>query len=319
MENRTDVTEIVLSALSEDPRVQIMFFVLFLAIYTLTLLGNTIIIVVIKVDPRLYTPMYIFLCNLSFIDIIYSTAIVPKMLANLLTQESISLQGCLAQMFFILLSAGAEIFTLSAMAYDRYAAICDPLHYNNTMSKKICIHLTTGAWLMGILYASVNTVLALHLHFCGSNEIGHFSCELPPLLKLSCSDTFLNDVALLSSAVIMGFGSFIPILVSYICIVSAILKIQTTERRHKAFSTCSSHLTVVILLYVTASFQYMKPSSVSSTTVDQLLAIQYSIMTPMLNPIIYSLKSREVKASLTRMAGKIQISPKIVHIPKLCV
>ncbi|XP_050774811.1 olfactory receptor 8S1-like [Gopherus flavomarginatus] len=222
--------------------------------------------------------MYFFLSHLSFVDIFYSSAIVPKMLVNFLAKhKTISVNGCLAQMFFILLSAGTEVFVLSAMAYDRYAAICHPLHYVETMNKRVSRHLVGGSWTMGFLYSLVSTVPVLKLHFCGPNEIRHFSCELPLLLQLSCTGTFTNKIALLSSAVIFGFSSFLFTLVSYIHIISTILPIRSTEGRRKAFSTCSSHLIVVVLLFVTALSQYMKPSLVASLFLDELFSIQYSI------------------------------------------
>ncbi|XP_039353411.1 olfactory receptor 5V1-like [Mauremys reevesii] len=309
MENQTNVNEFILVGLSNYPELQFFLFLVFLVIYLITLVGNMIIMLVIRADPHLHTPMYFFLSHLSFVDICYSSAIVPKMLVNFLAKhKTISVNGCLAQMFFILLSAGTEVFVLSAMAYDRYAAICHPLHYVGTMNKRVSRQLVGGSWIMGLLYSLVNTVPVLKLHFCGPNEIRHFSCELPPLLQLSCNGTFINKIALLSSAVIFGFSSFLFTLVSYIHIISTILRIRSTEGRRKAFSTCSSHLIVVVLLFVTALSQYMKSSSVASLFLDELFSIQYSILTPMLNPIIYSLKNKDVKTALTRILGKIQVS-----------
>ncbi|XP_030400089.1 olfactory receptor 1009-like [Gopherus evgoodei] len=250
--------------------------------------------VVIRADSHLHTPMYFFLFHLSFVDICYSSVSVPKMLF-----KTISVNDCIAQMFFIFLSAGAEIFILSAMAYDRYAAICDPLHYVQTMSKGICVQLVSGAWTMGFFYALLNTIFALMLPFCGPIQISHFNCELPPLLQLACTDTLTNQVVLLTSAVVFGSSSFL-----LIYIISTILRIRSAEGRHKAFSTCSSHLIVVGLLYFTAFFQYTKPSSVSSVVLDEMFSIQYSILNPMLNPIIYSLKNKEVKTALRNILGK---------------
>lgn len=305
MENQTDTPEFIFLGLSNDPHLQIFFFLVFSTIYIITLSGNGIIILVIRKEPSLYTPMYFFLSHLSFVDICYSSDIVPQMLANLLMKpKTISFFGCLTQMFFSLLLSVTEVFILSAMAYDRYTAVCHPLHYIVTMNKAICTYLMVGAWVMGFLFAIINTVPASHLQFCGLHLISHFSCELPPLLKSSCSDTFLNNVILLSSVVVFGLGSFVPTLISYIHIISTILKIQSAEGRSKAFSTCSSHLIVVGLLYMTGMSQYMKPSHISSMTVDEIFSIQYSILTPMLNPIIYSLKNKEVKRALGRLFGK---------------
>ncbi|XP_029769787.1 olfactory receptor 1G1-like, partial [Terrapene carolina triunguis] len=215
-----------------------------------------------------------------------------------------SVNGCIAQMFLFILLPGAEAFILSAMAYDRYAAICDPLHYVQTMRKGICVQLVSGAWTMGFFNALLNTVFALKLHFCGPNQISHFSCELPPLLQLSCTDTLTNQVVLLISALVFGLSSFLLTLISYIHIIYTILRIRTAEGRRKAFSTCSSHLIVVGLLYVTGFLQYTKPSSVSSVVLDEMFSIQYSILTPLLNPIVYSLKNKEVKTNLRNILWK---------------
>ncbi|XP_074838531.1 olfactory receptor 5V1-like [Carettochelys insculpta] len=305
MEFQTNVTEFILIGLSHDYHLQIFLFLVFLVIYLITLMGNMMIMLVIRADPQLHNPMYFFLSHLSFVDICYSSVVVPQMLVNFLPKhKTISVNGCLTQMFFILLLAVTEIFILSAMAYDRYAAICHPLHYTVTMNKRVCNLLLGCSWTMGLIYSLVNTVPVLKLHFCGPNEIKHFSCELPLLLQLSCTGTSTNTIALLSSAVIFGFSSFFPTLVSYIFIISTILRMPSAEGRRKAFSTCSSHLTVVGLLHVTAIIQYMKPSSVSSPIVDELFSIQYSILTPMLNPIIYSLKNKEVKRALKKLLGK---------------
>ncbi|XP_034643733.1 olfactory receptor 1009-like [Trachemys scripta elegans] len=305
MENQTTVTEFILLRVSNEPYMQIFFFLVFLVIYLITLIANMMIMLVIRADSHLHTPMYFFLFHLSFVDICYSSVTVPKMLINFLSDHrTISVNGCIAQMFFILLSAGTEVFILSAMAYDRYAAICDPLHYIETMNRGICVQLVSGASVMGFLNALVNTVFALKLRFCGPNQINHFSCELPPLLQLSCTETLTNQVVLLTSVVVFGASSFLLILISYIHIISTILRIRSVEGKLKAFSTCSSHLIVVGLLYLTAFFQYIKPSSVSSVFLEEMVSIQYSILTPMLNPIIYSVKNKEVKTAVVKILGK---------------
>ncbi|XP_065271623.1 olfactory receptor 5G9-like [Emys orbicularis] len=307
MENQTTVTEFILLGLSSDPQMQIFLFSVFLVIYLITLVGNIVIMVVIRTDSHLHTPMYFFLFHLSFVDICYSSVTVPNMLRNFLAaHKTISVHGCIAQMFFILLSAGAEVLILSAMAYDRYAAICDPLRYMERMSKGICVQLVSGAWTMGFFYALLNTVFTLKLHFCGYNQIHHFSCELPPLLQLSCTETLTNQVVLLTSAVIFGSSSFLLTLISYIHIISTVLRIRSAEGRRKAFSTCSSHLIVVGLFYLTGFLQYTKPSSVSSVVLDEIFSIQYTVLTPMLNPIIYSLKNKEVKTALRKTLGKLK-------------
>ncbi|XP_039357874.1 olfactory receptor 5A1-like [Mauremys reevesii] len=307
MKNHTTLTEFILLGLSSDTQLQIFLFSVFLVIYLITLGGNIVIMVVIRADSHLHTPMYFFLFHLSFVDICYSSVTVPNALRNFLAvHKTISVNGCIAQMFFILLSGAAESFILSAMAYDRYAAICDPLRYMERMSKGICVQLVSGAWTAGFIYALLNTVFTLKLHFCGSNQIHHFSCELPPLLQLACTETLTTQVVLLTSVVIFGSISFLLTLISYIHIISTILKIPSAEGRRKAFSTCSSHLIVVGLLYLTGFLQYTKPSSVSSVVLDEIFSIQYSVLTPMLNPIVYSLKNKEVKTALRKMLGKIK-------------
>uniref|UniRef100_A0A452HTN5 Olfactory receptor n=1 Tax=Gopherus agassizii TaxID=38772 RepID=A0A452HTN5_9SAUR len=307
MKNQTTVTEFILVGLSSEPQMQIFLFLVFLVIYLITLVGNIVIMVVIRAHFHLHTPMYFFLFHLSFVDICYSSVTVPNGLRNFLAEhKTISVNGCIAQMFFILLSGAAESFILSAMAYDRYAAICDPLRYMEIMRKGICVQLVSGAWTIGLIYALLNTIFTLKLHFCGSNQIHHFSCELPPLLQLACTETLTNQVVLLTSVVIFGSISFLLTLISYIYIIITILRIRSAEGRHKAFSTCSSHLIVVGLLYLTGFLQYTKPSSVSSVLLDEIFSIQYSVLTPMLNPIIYSLKNKEVKTALRKTLGKLK-------------
>ncbi|NXK45019.1 OR5V1 protein, partial [Chauna torquata] len=299
MENQTSANEFVLLGLTSDPHLQSLLFFVFSVTYFITLFGNMLIMIVVRTDPHLHSPMYFFLFHLALIDICYTTTIVPKMLVNFLVkQKSIEFCACITQMSLILLSAGSEIFMLSAMAYDRFVAICSPLHYQEAMNKLVCSQLVGSAWAMGFLHSIINTLPMLNVQFCKYTEIKHFSCELPPLLTAACHRTFLNKLVLLSSAVIFGSSSFLLTLISYIYIISTVLKIQSPNGRHKAFSTCSSHLIIVVLLYTTALFQYTKPSSASSVILDQLFSIQYSILTPMLNPIIYSLKNNDVKTAL---------------------
>ncbi|XP_070584503.1 olfactory receptor 5A1-like [Erythrolamprus reginae] len=299
MENQTDF---ILLGLSGDPQLQNWLFFIFSTIFLITMSGNITIILIIKIDPSLSVPMYYFLSHLSFVDMCYSINIVPKMLMNfLMKQKTISFTFCILQMFCTLLLGVTEIFLLSAMAYDRYAAVCQPLHYIMIMNKAICTYLVLGAWLIGLLSATINTVPIFNLHFCGLREINHFSCELPPLLKASCSDTFLSNLIILSFAVTCGLGSFLPTLVSYIHIISTIMNIHSAEGRSKAFSTCSSHLIVIGLQYMTGMSQYMKPRNVSSFILDEIISVQYNILTPMLNPIIYSLKNKEMKRALKGM------------------
>ncbi|KAM9121274.1 olfactory receptor 5V1-like [Pangshura tecta] len=305
MENQTTVTEFILLGLSNDSNLQIPLFLVFLVIYLITLVGNILIMLVIKVDPQLHTPMYFFLSNLSFLDVCYSSVTVPKMLENFLAeQKTISVSGCIAQIFFFIFMVGTEIFLLSVMAYDRYAAICNPLIYSTTMSHKVCVKMVLGAWISGFLDSLVNTLYLTDLTFCSPHEINHFSCELPLLLQLSCTNTFANEMVILCFSMTLGFASLLLILTSYICILSTILGIRTSEGRRRAFSTCASHITIVLLFCGTAFIRYMRPASGYSFALDKLVSVQYSILTPMLNPIIYSLKNKDVKLALRKLLGR---------------
>ncbi|XP_044842161.1 olfactory receptor 5V1-like [Mauremys mutica] len=305
MENQTTVTEFILLGLSNDSHLQIPLFLVFLVIYLITLVGNILIMLVIKVDPQLHTPMYFFLSNLSFLDVCYSSVTVPKMLENFLAeQKTISVSGCIAQIFFFIFMVGTEIFLLSVMAYDRYAAICNPLRYSTTMSHQVCVKMVLGAWISGFLDSLVNTLYLTDLTFCSPREINHFSCELPLLLQLSCTDTFANEMVILCFSMTLGFASLLLILTSYICILSTILGIRSSEGRRRAFSTCASHITIVLLFCGTAFIRYMRPASGYSFALDKLVSVQYSILTPMLNPIIYSLKNKDVKLALRKLLGR---------------
>ncbi|XP_006031632.1 olfactory receptor 8S1-like [Alligator sinensis] len=307
MENQTTVNEFILLGLSSDPQLQILLFFVFLVIYLITLVGNAVVMLVIRADSHLHAPMYFFLFHLSFVDICYSSAVVPKMLVNFLRKhKTISVTGCFTQMFFIFLSATSEAFVLSVMAYDRYAAICNPLRYVRSMNKNVCRQLVGASWTVSLMHSMLNTVPVLKLHFCGPNEIGHFSCELPLLLALSCTETIANKISLLSSGVIFGVCTFLLMFFSYFHIISTLLRIRSAEGRHKAFSTCSSHLIVVGLFYTTALFQYLKPKSISSVILTEVFSIQYTILTPMLNPLIYSLRNKEVKTAMGRIFLKKQ-------------
>ncbi|XP_061447951.1 olfactory receptor 8S1-like [Rhineura floridana] len=305
MQNQTVITEFILLGLSRDPHLQVFFFLLFLMIFLVTLLGNSAIMLVTRTESSLQNPMFFFLSHLAFVDICYSSITVPKMLENSIgNQKTISWEGCIAQIVLVYQVACAEIFILAAMAYDRYIAICDPLHYTTIMKKEICRNLVSGAWAMGFLYSLVNALPLLNLHFCKNNIIDNYSCELPSVLALSCTQTLTNYIVLLISALVFGFSSFLLTLISYIHIISTILKMRSAEGRRKAFSTCSSHLIVVGLFYIASFLRYMKPSSVSLIYLDKVTSIQYSILTPMLNPIIYSLKNKDIQNALAKKFGK---------------
>ncbi|XP_053120472.1 olfactory receptor 5A1-like [Hemicordylus capensis] len=303
MENQTTVTYFVLLGLSYNPPVQMFLFFTFSLIYLVTLLGNMMIMIVIRSNRNLHSPMYFFLSHLSFLDICYSSVTVPKLLTNLYGSKRISHNGCIAQMFLILLTGTTEAFILAAMAFDRYTAICKPMHYVQIMNSVFCRLLVGSAWTICSLYAMINTLSLLKLVFCGPNIINHFSCELPSLLALSCSETFLNRIIFFITANTLGGSSFFVILASYIQIISTVLKMHSAAAKRKTFSTCSSHLIVVILFYGTALFRYMSPTSSYSAIVDEFFSIQYSISTPMLNPIIYSLKTKEVKEAIKKLIG----------------
>ncbi|XP_021073011.1 olfactory receptor 8S1-like [Mus pahari] len=301
--NHSVITEFVLTGLSDDPLIQALLFALFLGIYILTMTGNLTMLLVIMADSHLHTPMYFFLSNLSFVDLCFSTVTVPKLLKDLLSaKKTISIEGCLAQVFFVFFSSGTEACLLSVMAYDRYAAICHPLLYGQVMRNELCVRLVVISWGVASLNATIIVLLAVNLDFCGAQTIHHYTCELPALFPLSCSDISITVVVLLCASLLHGLGTFIPIFFSYARIVSAILSISSTTGRSKAFSTCSSHLAAVTLFFGSGFLCYLMPPSGSS--LDLLLSLQYSAVTPMLNPLIYSLKNKEVKAAVQRTLRK---------------
>ncbi|XP_057559293.1 olfactory receptor 8S1-like [Hippopotamus amphibius kiboko] len=301
--NHSTITEFILLGLSADPHNQVIFFVLFLWIYLLTMTGNLMMIVVIRMESHLHSPMYFFLSHLSFLDLCLTSVTVPKMLENLLSEKkSISVEGCFAQAFFLFSIAGTEAFVLSAMAYDRYNAIRHPLLYGQLMSKQLCRGLVWVAWGLGFLDAFINTLTTLNLDFCEAHVMPHFSCELPSLFSLSCSDISINFSVLGFSAIVHASGTLFLIFFSYARIVSTILSISSTSGRSKAFSTCSSHLTAVSFFYGSASLRYLMPTS--SSPLELIFSIQYSVVTPLVNPLVYSLKNKEVKEALKRMLQK---------------
>ncbi|XP_058413537.1 olfactory receptor 8S1-like [Diceros bicornis minor] len=301
--NHSTITEFILLGLSADPHVQALSFVLFLAIYLLTLLGNLMMLLVIRTDSHLHTPMYFFLSHLSFLDICYSSVTVPKLLENLLSQKKmISVGSCLAQVFFLFDTGGTEACLLTVMAYDRYAAICRPLLYGQMMSNQLCMGLVCGSWGLGFLDAFINILLAMDFDFCRDQSIPHYSCELPSLFHLSCSDVSTSFTLLLCSSLLHGLGTCFLVIVSYTLIVSAILGIRSSSGRIKAFSTCSSHLTAVLLFYGSAFFRYVMPTS--GSPLELIFSVQYSVVTPLMNPLIYSLKNNEVKAAVRRTFRK---------------
>ncbi|XP_006861751.1 PREDICTED: olfactory receptor 5V1-like [Chrysochloris asiatica] len=312
MNNQTIVSEFIFLGFSNHPKLQGLFFLIFLVIYLIAVLGNTLIIMAIKVSPALQTPMYYFLSNLSFLDICYTSTTIPVMLVNFFREKkTISYEGCLSQIFFLVTCAGAEGVLLAAMAYDRYAAICHPLQYPIFMSVKVCVCLVTGSWLCGLVNSLTHTVLAATLTLCGPNQISHFLCDIPLLLKLSCSDTSVNESVLHAASATIGLSPCLFTAVSYILIISAILRIPSAQGRSKAFSTCASHLTVVVVFFGMANFNYDRPNVGSNLDMDILVSVLFCVITPMLNPIIYSLRNKEVKGALKKLAGEFGFSRKI--------
>uniref|UniRef100_A0A8C3I7U4 Olfactory receptor n=1 Tax=Chrysemys picta bellii TaxID=8478 RepID=A0A8C3I7U4_CHRPI len=364
MGNLTVVTEFILLGLSNHRELEVPLFSIYLLFYAITLTGN-ILLITITMDPALHTPMYFFLRVLSFLEICYTSVTVPKMLVNFLSEDkSISYMGCFVQMYFLLFLGVSECFLLAAMAYDRYVAICNPLRYRLIMNRMVCLSLAVLSWFSGNVVSLIQTVWVFTLPFCGSNKINYFFCDIPPLIKLSCIDTSQYEMQLFTAAILVIFTPFTLILVSYIFIISTILKMASAEGRHKAFSTCSSHLIVVTLYYgylsevgflnfslflwlscfvfiivsyvqifttvvripseqgrhkafstclphlivvslflSTATFAYLKPISSSPSVQNLLVAVLYSVLPPMMNPIIYSMRNKELKGALSKLIG----------------
>ena len=295
-ENQTVLFEFIILGFSNLNELKFLLFTIFLVAYICTLGGNTFIILVTMIDPRLHTPMYFFLENLAFLDICYTTTNVPQMMVHLLSEKkSISYGGCVAQLFAFIFFVGSECLLLAAMAYDRYIAICKPLRYSVIMNKVLYSRLAASCWTGGFLNSVVHTVLTIRLPFCGNNKINYFFCDIPPLLILSCGDTSVNELALLSIGVFIGWTPFLCIVLSYLYIISTILRIRSSEGRQKAFSTCASHLIIVLLYFGSSIFTYVRPISAYSLEKDRLISVLYSVVTPMLNPIIYSLRNKDIK------------------------
>ncbi|XP_075056544.1 olfactory receptor 5AR1-like [Mixophyes fleayi] len=318
MENRnhSKVTEFFLLGLSADPNLQLPLFQFFLIVYIFTVTGNLLLIVAVRGDHRLHHPMYLFLANLSFLDIGHTSITVPKMLVDFLMQKKrISFDGCLIQVYSFLLLGDTECVLLAFMAYDRFVAICNPLHYRTIMKTAACIQMISTSWLIGCIISSVDIFILYQLSFCGPNTINHFFCEAPSLLQLSCSDMALANVVKLVGGCILLLLPLSFILYSYIHIIRAVLRIRS--RRHKAFSTCVSHLTIVVLFYGSALFMYMKPEHTGSLA-DKMLSVFYTIITPMLNPIIYSLRNKDVQGSLKKGVSKEKTYLNCVYLRHRC-
>ncbi|KAM5317653.1 olfactory receptor 8U9-like [Glossophaga mutica] len=300
-ENCTVVTDFILLGLSGRRDVQQGLFVLFLLVYGVTVIANLGVILLIRLDPRLHTPMYYFLSNLSFCDVCYSSTVSPKMLADFLSeQKKIAYNLCVVQMFFFGAFADVDCVMLSVMAYDRYVAICNPLLYTVTMSRRVCIQLVATAYTIGFMDVTIFTYCTIQLSFCSSNIINHFFCDVPPLLALSTSDTTTSEIAMTVSCSCVVGSSVITVLLSYSYIITTILRMKSAAGRRKAFSTCASHLTAVAIFYGTLLFMYFRPSSNYSMDTDKVASVFYVVVIPMLNPLIYSLRNKDVKGALKK-------------------
>ncbi|CAM4628040.1 unnamed protein product [Lepidochelys olivacea] len=304
--NHTALTEFILLGFGSGLGLKVGPFVVFLGIYMTTVLGNTIMVFLIKAHSRLHTPMYFFLMNLSLLDLCYSSTIAPKAMASFLAgSKTISFNGCATQFFLVAVFVTTEAFILAAMAYDRYTAICNPLLYPIAMSKQVCVQLLVGSYVCGGVNSMMQTAFTFTLYFCGSNEIDHFFCDAPPLLGLSCTNTDINELVLFTLSSLIIVSTSMVIFISYAYIISAILRIRSAEGRCRAFSTCTSHMMSVSLFYGTLTFMYTQPSSLASPAQSKVVSVFYTLVIPMLNPLIYSLRNKDVKEALGRTISSV--------------
>ncbi|XP_030189650.1 olfactory receptor 10AG1-like [Lynx canadensis] len=304
-DNTSTIKQFVLLGFSDLPNLQRLLFGVFSTIYIIILIGNSLVITITRLDKALQKPMYFFLAHLSSLEICYVSVTLPRILVNLWTQDrSISMLGCASQMCFFLALGATECFLLTVMAYDRYVAICNPLHYSLVMNQKMCIQLAVGSWIGGVPVQIGQTCQIFSLHFCNSNQINHFFCDIPPILRLACGDLFVHEISVYVVAMLFVTLPFVLILVSYSKIISTILKLPTTRGWAKAFSTCSSHLLVVFLFFGSATITYLRPKSNHSAGTDRLLSLFYTTVTPMFNPLIYSLRNKDVTAALRKLLLK---------------
>ncbi|XP_049633945.1 olfactory receptor 8B3-like [Suncus etruscus] len=306
-QNDSLVTEFILAGLTDRPELQRPLFALFLVMYIITVVGNIGLIILIVFNSHLHTPMYYFLFNLSFIDLWYSTVFTPKMLVNFVSKHNVvSYAGCMAQLFFFLFFVVSECYMLTSMAYDRYVAICNPLLYKVVMSPQVCFFISLAAYAMGFASATAHTGCMLRLTFCSANVVNHYFCDILPLLQLSCTSTYVNDIVVL---IVVGINITVPsvtILISYVFIIRNILHIKSTQGRSKAFSTCSSHIAAISLFFGSAAFMYLKYSSPGSNEQGKVASVFYTNVGPMLNPLIYSLRNKDVKVALEKALNQIQ-------------
>ncbi|XP_012885546.1 PREDICTED: olfactory receptor 1Q1 [Dipodomys ordii] len=307
--NRTTISQFVLLGISTHPEEQIPLFLLFLLMYAINISGNFAIIMLIVSSPRLHTPMYIFLSNLALADICFTSTTVPKMLQNIFSStKTISYMGCLAQTYFFICLAAMENFLLAVMAYDRYVAICHPLRYPMILTKVLCAQMVVMCHVLSHLHALLHTLLMGRLTFCADNRIPHFFCDLYPLMKISCSSTHLNTLMIHTEGVIIINGALVFIIASYACIISAVLSIPSVRGKWRVFSTCGSHLTVVAILYGTLTWVYFRPLSSYSVAKGRIVTVMYTVVTPMLNPFIYSLRNSDIKGAFRKWMRRIYIS-----------
>ncbi|XP_040600830.1 olfactory receptor 10AG1-like [Mesocricetus auratus] len=300
--NASTLTEFILLGFSDLPNLQGFLFGMFSVVYLIILIGNGFIIVITRLDPALQKPMYFFLANFSSLEICYVSVTLPRILFNIGTQNrSISKLACATQTCFFLILGATECFLLAVMSYDRYVAICNPLHYPLVMNPIKCNQLAAGSWLGGMPFQLGQTCQIFSLHFCSSNQINHFFCDLPPILKLACGDTFINELSVYLVTILIATVPFMLILASYSKIIATILRLPTATGRAKAFSTCSSHLLVVFLFFGSATLTYFRPKSAHSPGTDKLLSLFYTIVTPMFNPLIYSLRNKDVIDALRKL------------------
>uniref|UniRef100_A0A8C0W3T3 Olfactory receptor n=1 Tax=Castor canadensis TaxID=51338 RepID=A0A8C0W3T3_CASCN len=308
MENRTDMTQFILLGLTSDPDLQVPLFITFLFIYLITVVGNLGMIILILLDSQLHTPMYIFLGNLSLADFCYSSAVTPKVMTGLLLGDKvISYNSCAAQMFFFSAFGTVENYLLASMAYDRYAAVCKPLHYTITMTTSVkCAYLLIGCYVCGFLNASIHIGNTFSLSFCKSNVVHHFFCDIPAVVILSCSDTHVSELVLVYLGSFNIFFALLVIWVSYIFIFITILKMRSGAGHSKAVSTCASHFTAVSIFYGTVIFLYLQPNSSHSMDTDKISSVFYTMIIPMLNPVVYSLRNKEVKNAFTKILFEVK-------------
>ncbi|KAM4707035.1 olfactory receptor 6M1-like [Discoglossus pictus] len=304
MDNQSSVTQFFLIGFSTSVELQLFLFVVFFSIYFLTVTANVAIISLVRVDTRLHSPMYFFLSQLSFLEIWYTSSIVPRLLANLAGWKYMSLSSCISQSYFYFSLGSTEFFLLGVMAIDRYLAICNPLRYTSIMNGQVCVQAASACWLVAFISVFFLVMLISQLTFCQPAVINHFFCDIPPLLKLSCQDTFLEEIVVFFFACSIILTSLLLTIVSYVLIISTISKIPSNKGRQKAFSTCASHFTVVSILYGTVIFIYVRPSVSYPMDVNKVLGIFNTVVTPLLNPIIYCLRNKEVKEALRKVLHK---------------